>query len=132
EPPLGALARERGDRGVQTKRALGQPPCDRLHERAHAARGRGEERIARARSARRAGLARGGAEPEDDAPVPPLELEESRHRRRQRELLRIAAVDAADERLRHALERFLAEAAAHERREALVAVRSAWQDQVER
>src|SRR5262249_223165 len=60
---------------------------------------------------------------EDDASVAPLEIQEAGHRRGERQRLGIGRVDASDHRLRDAIEHLLAEAAADEGREALVATR---------
>jgi len=54
--------------------------------------------------------------------VATLELDETRHRRAEREPLGVARVDAAEERLGHTLERLAAESPADERRDALVAL----------
>ncbi len=54
-----------------------------------------------------------------------LHLEEARHRGGERQALGIGGVDAADERIGDALERLASEAAADERRQALVAGRRA-------
>src|SRR5439155_23820068 len=74
EPPRRAVARERADGRAQPHHALREPPRERLDERAHAVRGRGEERVACARSATRSCRS---AQPPNDAAVFPLELAEA-------------------------------------------------------
>src|SRR5262249_6913456 len=71
-------------------------------------------------------------EAKDDRPLAPLELAESRHRRRERKILGIRGVDAGDQGLSDALERLAAQPAADERAEALVILDAPRQDEVER
>jgi hypothetical protein len=130
EPPAASVSRDARDRGAQPGDALRQAARERVDERPHARGRRDEEGVARAGAVGPTGRS---AEPEDQAPVPPLDLAEARHGRVERQALDVGRGDAARERLRGALERLASEAAADERAEALVALRGrAWQDEVER
>src|SRR5262249_35582935 len=95
-----------------------------------------EETVAGTRAAGLRGGARRRtrAQALDHAAVISLEVQEARHRRAQREPLRIGRVDAADERIGNALEGFAPAPTARARREALVVVvvAAARQDEVER
>src|ERR1700724_3427080 len=73
--------------------------------------------------------ARCGPQSPDYAAMAGFHLDKARQRGVQAELLRIGGVDSAGERLRDALEDLAAEAAAHERRQALVTVAAAARNQ---
>src|SRR5206468_2599018 len=107
---------------------FGEPAREIPDQAAHALDVRHEEAVAGAGIVR----PRRRAQPEDEAPVASLELDEAGHGGAQRQPLGVAGVDAAEERLGHALERLAAEPPADEGRDALVGVvRAARQPEVE-
>ena len=117
---------------AQAQRGGRQRRDQRIGQPLQTAAQRDEQAIARA--ARGGGgrlLPRARAQAEDHRTVLAFEVEELRHGRRQAELFRIGGVDAADQRLRDALQRLAAQAAAHELRQRFFIVSVAsWQQQV--
>ena len=121
--PSRASGRHRGPPAPRACAAGSRPPAGAAPvastSAAHAVGRRDEHPVARPAAAARDRRRR--PEPEDDAAVLALQLEESRHGGRERQPFGVRGVDAADERIGDALERLAAEPAAHERGEALVA-----------
>ncbi len=133
DPPGAPVRPHLGHALAQAHRPRRQPAGQGPDQLLHPAGEGHEERPARpARAARLPGRAPPGPpERQDDAPLPPLDLEEPRHGRRQGQRVRVRRVDAGDEGLGHPLERFPAEPPTDEGAQALVGVAPARQDEVE-
>src|SRR5262245_9956787 len=132
--PAGAPSRDSVHALLDTDRVRREAADECARQLLHAVRERHEQGPAGAARSDPLGRgpARGAPHGEDDAALSPLHFEKPRHGRRQREVVRVRRVDARDQRLRDTFERLLAEPAADERAEALVAVATAWQSEVER
>ena len=130
--PAGASPLQRGDGLLEPHRTRRETAGEGEHQLLHAILEGDEEGPARPAGfrGRRGRPARGAAQGEDHAAVLPLHLEETRHGGRERERVGIRGVDAADERLRHALQRLAPQASAHEGAQALVGVSPARQDEI--
>ena len=134
EAPAGAVARDARDARLEPDGFRGQPRRERAGELLHPV-GEGDEQ-GPARAARPGRLSRSttrpAPEPEDEAPLPALELEEARHGGGQREHVGIGRIDPRDQRLGHALQGLDAQPPGHEGPQALVGIAASRQDEIHR
>ncbi len=141
--PADHLPRSAGDApdavhgDADTQRLSRQTPHQFLSQRLQAALQGGEHAVAGA-AGLAAAIASGGtapgAEPHglEQAAMALLQVPEARKRRQQRQPHRVAAINGADHRLGHGLERFASQAALHELSQRLVLIASAaWYHQVQ-